>query len=235
MIKGIYNSARSLDARQKNMDIISNNLANLNTVGFKREVPFSQVISEMGESRFRQVTDFRQGDFITTSNPLDMAISGAGLFVVKTENGLQLTRNGRFQISDEGFLVNSAGQKVIGKNGEISFSNSMLSQNRSVSVSKEGEIKYGEDIMDALLIVRFTNQDNELLKSSSNFIFDESNIEEVPESEYQIAQGYLEESNVNPILEMEAMINLSKDYESTYKMIQQLDQSLEKANEIGKV
>jgi flagellar basal-body rod protein FlgG len=235
MIKGIYNSARSLDARQKNMDIISNNLANLNTVGFKREVPFSQIISEMGESRFRQVTDFKQGDFLTTSNPLDLAISGGGLFVVKTENGLQLTRNGRFQISDEGFLVNSQGQKVIGKNGEISFSNSMLAQNRSIAVSKEGEIKYGEEVMDALLIVRFINQDNELVKSSSNFVFDESNIEVVPESEYQIAQGFLEESNVNPILEMEAMINLSKDYESTYKMIQYLDQSLDKANEIGKV
>jgi flagellar basal-body rod protein FlgF len=235
MIKGIYNSARSLEARSKNMDIISNNLANLNTVGFKREVPFSQIISEMGESHFRQVTDFRQGDFITTSNPLDMAISGEGLFVVKTENGLQLTRNGRFQISDEGFLVNSQGQRVIGKNGEISFSNSMLSENRSVTVSKEGEIKYGEEVVDAFLIVRFINQNNELLKAASNFVFEDSNIEVVPEEEYQLAQGFLEESNVNPILEMEAMINLSKDYESTYKMIQYLDQSLEKANEIGKV
>ncbi|MBX2975327.1 MAG: flagellar hook-basal body protein [Ignavibacteriaceae bacterium] len=235
MIKGIYNSARSLDARVKNIDILANNLANINTVGFKREVPFLQLLNEAGEPKFRQVTDFRQGDFITTSNPLDLAISGEGLFVMNTENGLQLSRNGNFRISDEGFLINSEGHKVMGRNGEISFSNSMLAQNRTIAISKEGEIKYGEQVIDALLVVRFINQDNELVKAASNFILDENNIEIVPETDYKIAQGFLEESNVNPILEMEAMINLSKDYEATYKMITYLDNSLDKANEIGKV
>lgn len=235
MIKGIYNAARSLDARTKNMEIIANNIANLNTVGFKKEIPFSQIIYEIGESKIRQITDLSQGEFITTTNPLDLAISGSGFFVINTQNGLELSRNGKFKISEGGFLVNDQGHKVMGRNGEINFSSSMLSQNNTISVGKNGDIKYGEDSVDGLLIMKASSQEGEIMKSASNFLFDENNLEIVPDSEYQVFQGFLEESNVNPILEMEAMINLSKDYEATYKMITYLDQSLEKANEIGKV
>ena len=140
-----------------------------------------------------------------------------------------------FRISEDGFLINERGQKVMGKKGEINLSQSLLENQNSVLVSKQGEVKVGEVSLDELLIVKINPDDYEKRRMGLNFNPTE-NIQELLEvNNYQIMQGYLEESNVNPILEMENMINVSKDYETSYKMITYLDHTLEKSNEIGRV
>lgn len=235
MIKGIYHAARSLETQNKNLERIANNLANLNTIGYKREGMFIQILNQVGSLQIKSPVDLTQGEVFETKNPLDLAIVGVGLFVVKTDKGYELIRNGNFQISPEGFLVDKEGRKVVGKNGEINLSEYKLDENNLVSISRNGEIKVGENSVDSLLIAKLDEDRYEFRKEGLNFD-SISDIEELAdENEYQILQGYLEESNVNPIQEMENMIRVSKDYESSYKMVITLDESLQKSVEIGKI
>jgi len=235
MIKGIYHAARSLETQNKNIERIANNLANLNTIGYKREGMFIQILNQLGGPQVKSPVDLSQGEVFETKNPLDLAIVGVGLFVVKTEKGYECIRNGNFQISPEGFLVDKAGRKVIGKNGEINLSEYKLDENNLLSISREGEIKVGENTVDTLLIAKLDEDKYEFRKEGLNFDSISDINELAEENEYQILQGYLEESNVNPIQEMENMIRVSKDYESSYKMVITLDESLQKSVEIGKI
>ncbi len=236
MIKGIYTAARSLEYKVKNIDVIANNLANLSTTGYKREVPFSEVINQMGDVQVKKVTSQRQGDVLQTANPLDLAITGKGFFAVKNDNGeIELTRNGRFKISDEGFLVDSSNQKVLGKNGPISMEDTMQNKDSKILVTKSGEIKIGDKTVDTLLIMNVGDSTQLVRANESNFTADGQQNFAASENDYGISQGYLEGSNTNAIEEMEAMIQLNKEYESAQKIITALDQSLGQANEIGKV
>jgi len=236
MIKGIYTVARSMDQRAKNIDIISNNLANINTTAYKREIPFSEYINEAGESQVRKLTSQQQGELVLTSNPLDFAINGKGFFVVKSDDGtIELTRNGRFQISDEGYLVDAQGRKVLGKNGGIFLEDTLRQKGSEILVSTAGEIKIDEHYIDTLLVVKVDDPEQLTRSGESNFLITDENYTEASQDEYKISQGYLEESNANPILEMEAMIQLNKAYERSQKIINALDQSLDHANQIGKV
>ncbi|MFA7418978.1 MAG: flagellar hook basal-body protein [Melioribacteraceae bacterium] len=236
MIKGIYTAGRSLDHRMKNIDVIANNLANLGTTGYKREVPFTEILNQYGDVSVRKVTSQVQGDVLQTSNPLDLAISGNGFFTVKGEDGqLELTRDGRFKLSDEGFLINSNGQKVIGQNGEISIDESLLEKDPTINITKTGEIKIGERTIDSLLIVNVENSEDLIRGGGSNFLLNDTEYKSAEEGSFQVSQGFLEESNTNPILEMESMISINKEYETAQKVIAALDTSLGQANEIGKV
>lgn len=235
MIKGIYHAARSLETQNKNMERIANNLANLNTIGYKREGLFIQILNQFGGPQVKSPVDLTQGEVFETKNPLDVAIVGIGLFVVKTDKGYECIRNGNFQISPEGFLVDKQGRKLIGKNGAINLSEYKLDENNMLSISRNGEIKVGENSVDTLLIAKLDEDKYDFRKEGLNFD-SISDIEELAEeNEYQLLQGYLEESNVNPIQEMENMIRVSKDYESSYKMVITLDESLQKSVEIGKI
>ncbi|MGE5810489.1 MAG: flagellar hook-basal body protein [Ignavibacteria bacterium] len=235
MIKGIYLTGRSLDGKMKCMEVIANNLANINTTGFKREVPFSEIISKAGDIGIRQVTDFQEGTPSATANSLDFYLSGKAFFTVKTDKGIQLTRNGRFAVSDEGLLVTEEGNKVIGKNGEINLSKLMLNKETEITVTKEGEIRTGDEILDHFLIVQMDNHSHLKKVNATNFVYEDGNFQEAASSDYQVLQGYIEESNINPVIELENMIQTNSDYEAGYKMMQSLDDSLGKANEIGKI
>lgn len=235
MIKGIFYASRNMHSKVNNIEIVANNLANINTTGFKRELPFSEIMARYNNS-LKQMTDFSQGTLLFTANPLDLAISGKGNFVVQKEGeSLEFTRNGRFRISDEGFLVNEQGYKVMGKKGIIDFMDYQISKDKSITISKNGEVRIGEEIVDELKIVDFDNWSGLDRKEGLNFAAADDNYKELDEGEFEIQQGYLEESNVNPVLEMQAMIDINKDFEASQKMLNFLDVSLEKANEIGRV
>ncbi len=236
MIKGIYTAARGLDYRKKSIDVIANNLANVSTTGYKREVPFSEVINQMGDVQTKKITNQSQGEILQTANPLDLAISGNGFFTVKSDGGgIELTRSGRFKISDEGFLTNENGKKVLGKNGPIAMEDTMLNKNSTILVTKAGEIKIGDKTVDTLLIMNVGNAGQLSRSGESNFTAEDQEYFAASENDYGISQGYLEGANTNIIEEMSAMIQLNKEYESAQKIIAALDQSLSQANEIGKV
>ncbi len=236
MIKGIYTAARSLDQRIKNLDVIANNLANLNTTGYKREIPFTEVINSVGDSVIKKVTSQQQGELIQTSNPLDLGISGQGFFAVRSQDGtMELTRNGRFKISEDGYLTDNDGARVLGKNGPISLEDTILDSGEVIKISKEGEVKINDKIIDSILVVNVP-QPNELQHlGNSNFGLDGQEAIPLNENEYSVSQGYVEQANTNAIDEMEAMIQLNREYESAQKVIAALDNSLSQANDIGKV
>lgn len=235
MIKGIFLAARNLQSGEKQIGVVANNLANLNTIGYKKEVPFSMILDAQGNLTARQINDHKQGEMVLTGNPLDLAINGKGFFLIETKNGEKITRDGKFTISEEGFLVNQAGDKVMGKDGEIYFGNNIFNADQSIVVSKSGEIKIGDTILDELRIVA-VEKPEELDKAGSvYFSIDGVDIEELEHGSYEISQGYLETSNVNIMEEMETMIRSNNDYQATQKIIRYLDDSLQKANTIGKV
>jgi flagellar basal-body rod protein FlgG len=235
MIKGIYTVARSLEHHTKNIDAIANNLANINTTGYKREVPFSEYIDEFGNIQIKKITSQIQGETILTSNPLDVAIHGSGFFAVRTENGsVELTRDGRFKLSTDGFLVDANDRNVLGRNGPINMDETLFQKDSGIVITNLGEIKIGNVTIDTLLILKVDSPENLERGSGSTFILPDDNYTMALENEYKISQGYLEESNTNPILEMESMIQMNKSYETSQKIIAALDQSLDMANQIGK-
>lgn len=233
MIKGIYQSARSLLAANRNMEKISGNLANLNTIGFKREGLFSEILKSAGNSEIRSSVDTSQGDVYETKNPLDFAIQGEGMFTLQTPYGYEFTRNGSFQISDDGVLMNQEGKKVMGVNGEINLWEYMNSERSDIRVSEDGELRINDTPIANLLIVKI--DDYEKRKLGLNFQSTQDIRDFASESEFKLKQGFLEESNVNPMIELENMINISKEYETAYKMVTYMDSSLEKTNDLGKI
>ncbi|MFA7288206.1 MAG: flagellar hook basal-body protein [Melioribacteraceae bacterium] len=236
MIKGLYTVARSLDFRTKNIESIANNLANINTTGYKREIPFSEYLNESGGVDIKKITNMEQGETILTSNPLDLMINGEGFFTVKNEDGsLELTRDGRFKINDEGFLTDADNKKVIGKNGEINLEETLLTNDSNILITAEGEIRVGDKIIDSLSISKVDSPEELIRSSGSNFKAEDGLITSSNENDFKIIQGYIEESNSNPLIEMEQMISVNKSFESAQKVISTLDKSLEDANQIGKV
>lgn len=233
MIKGIYQSARSLQAANKNMEKISGNLANLNTVGFKREGLFSEILKSEGKSEIRSSVDTSQGQIYETLNPLDLALVGEGMFTIQTPRGFEFTRKGSFKIADDGFLVNEQGNKVMGKGGEINLIEYMNGEENDIKITPNGELSINEIHVADLLIVKI--DDYEKRKAGLNFNSTQDIQDLAQESEFEVRQGYLEESNVNPMIELENMINISKEYETAYKMVNYLDSSLEKANDLGRI
>lgn len=236
MIKGIYTVARNLEQRSKNIDVIANNLANINTTAYKREIPFAEYIDEFGNAQIKKVTSQNQGETILTSNPLDVAIYGEGFFVLKGDDGsTELTRDGRFKISDEGFLIDTNGKKVLGQHGSINLEDTLLEKGAVINISSSGEIKIGDQIIDSMLVIKVDSPENLVRSGGSNFLLPEENYVYANENDFKISQGYLEQSNTNPILEMESMIQMNKAYETSQKVIAALDQSLDMANQIGKI
>lgn len=235
MIKSLALGAKNLNSRMKNMEIVANNLANINTTGFKRELPFAEYLQRMQNQDASQLTDFTEGSFIETDNTFDLAISGDAMFVVKTDDEIQLTRNGRFKIDEEGFLVTENGARVMGKQGDINIAEAIVGKNQSVNINTKGEIKIGENVVDQLAMGKIDDQSQVKRSVGQNFIVKNDDYLEAMEDEYEVHQGFLEEANVNAIQEMQYMIEFSKNFEMSQKLITSLDQIMGMAKEIGRV
>ncbi len=230
----IYQAAKNLHHQMRNMEIIANNLANINSTGYKRQIPFAEFLARE-ENQSQQITDFAEGNFIQTGNTFDLAISGENFFMVKTERGVELTKNGKFKISEEGHLVNDNGHKVMSEGGEVNLFEFVVEKNETVKITSSGEIKVGADVVDKLAIAKIEDQDS-LIRTEGQQFFDPDEDYETPEeNEFQIRQGFLEESNTNAIFEMQHMIKINRDYESSQKLINEMDKMMGKAKERGTV
>ncbi len=243
MIKSLNTSFFS--SRQLNMDVVSNNLANINSSGFKRDVVFTQLLKNaegMGKSgetdkmKFDKMTDFSQGSLNQTNNPLDIALDGRGFFVIDTPNGTRYTRNGNFKISPEGLLVSTDGFPVMGNNGKIQFPDIQKLSKGKIHISDTGEILIDNHAIAKLSIMDFENL--QTLKKDGNSLFKaepRSDSRPYSHENLKIQQGYLEESNVDGLYEMIRMIELARGFESFQKAVQAHDSLLEKAIEVAKI
>jgi flagellar basal-body rod protein FlgG len=193
---------------------ISNNLANINTTGFKRDmITFDEVLNEV-----RSTSDFSPGPGRHTGNPLDVTISGAGFFKIQTAEGIRYTRDGSFRLDGNGNMVTQQGDKVLGQNGTITV------QDGHVTIDEDGNVLVDNETVDKMLVADFQNR--ELLKKEghSYYTYEGEEAEITLPKNVGIRHGYLEQSNVNPTEEMIQMMEAFRAYESVQKAIQSMDE-----------
>ncbi|MCI8972437.1 MAG: flagellar hook-basal body protein [Lachnospiraceae bacterium] len=258
MLRGLYTSYTGMLNEQYRMDIMSNSLANVNTVGFKKEGSTSQAYADVMAVKIKDwtempntpkklgnmslgvkigetYTDFSQGSFRTTENTYDLAIGGKGFFNIEFTNkagetSTKYTRDGGFTITKDGYLVTKDGDYVLGENGRI-----QLSTTAGATVfDRAGNIYQDDRLVASLKITDF--EDTNYLTHYGETMWDamEGAVEKEPENT-EIFQGFLEMSNASVVKEMVNMITISRQYESNQKMLTTFDETLEKTMTLSKV
>ncbi len=247
MIKGIYASGSGMMPRMVKLEVISNNLANISTTGFKRDNLFVQILKGTGVAQakgggelsgmdVREYTDFSEGSMNQTGNPLDLAIQGPGFFAAQSPTGVCYTRNGSFSLSTEGTVVTAQGYPVLGTAGPIQLPDMRKLSQGDILINESGGISVDGKVIAKLRIANFA--DTSALKKEAGSYFVSSAQEKGAEADGKdtiVRQGQLEESNVNGIEEMIQMIELSRSFESAQKSMLYQDGTLEKALEVGQL
>lgn len=226
-------------AGMREQERIANNLANTNTVAYKRQRSFTESLEEFldheGSPQSTRNQIFRAsmdpGPLEKTGNPLDVAISGEGFFALTDEvsGNRRYTRAGQFTLDDEGMLRSASGHLVEGHGGPIQFPAGF----ERVEITPDGSIRADSQVIGRISVFRFDNpQALERLDSSG---FDAAGMEAVDATTSTVLQGHLEGGNVNPIAEMSDMITHFRLFESQQKMLQTTDQVLGQATrELGR-
>ncbi|MEO8114597.1 MAG: flagellar basal-body rod protein FlgF [Phenylobacterium sp.] len=212
---------------RRELDIVANNIANADTNGFKVESlmtktdPKAPAMTLGGPKPVKFVTsdgvarDFGQGALRRTDSPLDVAIEGQGFFKVTTPTGERYTRDGRFRTDDLGRLVTQGGAPVMDEGGsEITLE----PDKGPVSIATDGTVTQGAERMGKVGVVQFASL-SALEKTGDNLYQNKSNQPATPATDARIRQGMLEGSNVQPILEITRMIEVSRAYEQMTKMM----------------
>ncbi len=221
---GLIEGTETMLAQKHRLNQISNNLANVNTNGYKKEhVTFWEMLYTATDDQQRVgkamkiITDHSQGSFETTGNNLDFAISGEGFFKIQTPEGIRYSRNGNFTINNEGQLSTMDGNLVIGAGGAITL------ENDQIQVGGDGLITANGETINQLALVSFSDL-NDLAKAGNSLfkIKNEDTKEQTPDN-ISIQQGFLESSNVNITLELTEMIDLQRSYQTQQKIIQTID------------
>ena len=235
MIRGLYISAAGLFPRDMEQEVAANNLANVNTTGFKKDaVHFKRLLDERlsldslhgGESEISSseetLINFSQGELQPTNVKTDFAIDGDGFFVVQTPKGERYTRDGNFKLNQDNQLVTSTGNLVLGESGPIQL------MPGDFEVKSNGDIYQNGTLVDRFQIVTFPKP-LPLKKSGENlFELTIPNIRPEESEKFILQQGFLEGSNVNAISEMVRMIDISKSFEAGQKAIRAQDATLDK-------
>ncbi|WP_378951013.1 flagellar basal-body rod protein FlgF [Pelosinus sp. sgz500959] len=247
MIRGLYTGASGMLAESMRTDVISNNLANANTAGFKKDVAVMKDFASMLITRINDgaeapvigslgvgaevdevATIHSMGPVRTTGNDFDLAIEGKGFFAVETPRGIRYTRNGTFAKNARNQLVTQDGDRVLGENGPITITGGKM------AVDNEGRISVDNQLVGKLQILEFDNE-KQLTKEGAS-LYSATPTQQGKASASGVRQGFLEMSNVNVISEMVNLISNYRAYEVNGKVVQSNDQLLDKAvNEVGKL
>ena len=225
-------------ALQRELDVVSNNIANLTTTGYQGDnSAFTEYLMPVARSdqfagadqRLSFVQDratwhdFSQGPVQQTGGPLDVAIDGEGFLVVQTQRGERYTRNGALQLNNAGELVTSAGDRVLGDAGPIV----LQTTDRDVVIHADGTIKVREGLSltsdstrGKLRLVSFANP-HSLQKDGTSMFAAPAGIQPQPDQKSHIVQGAIEKSNVRAVVEMSRMIQVTRSYTEVANMIQQ--------------
>jgi flagellar basal-body rod protein FlgF len=222
---------------ERQMDVVANNVANVNTTGYKADRSMFQEYLASGarEDNFigpdRRVSyvqdratfhDFSQGAVEETKNPLDVAIDGKGFLVVQTPAGERYTRDGALQINNQGQLVTAGGNPVLGNAGPIVFQPT----DKQVSIGSDGNVTVLEgtsridSVRGKLRVVSFAQAQN-LQKEGSNLYSAGAGTAALPDTTSRLRQGFVEKSNVNAVLEMSRMIEVTRTYTQISNLLQQ--------------
>jgi flagellar basal-body rod protein FlgF/flagellar basal-body rod protein FlgG len=246
MPHGLYLSADGVNVQSKRLEMLSNNLANVDTVGFKRELalfqargseaqaqglaqPGDQSLNDIsGGVRFAQtVTDFSQSPLKHTGNDTDAAILGDGFFQIEKDGERYLTRAGNFSIDSKGRLVTQEGESVLSSAGTPITVDPDLG---SAAIGDDGSVyQFLPDgrraVVSDLAIVR-PGSNADLVKRGENRFFALAPVNAIPPEQRQVRAGFLEGSGVQSTQEMMQLIEASRALEMNVNMIRNQDQML---------
>jgi flagellar basal-body rod protein FlgF len=220
---------------ERQLDVVANNVANVNTNGFKADKQlFEEYLTSgahghnfMGNDRRVSYVqdrgtyrDSSQGPMQHTDNPLDVAINGSGFLVVQTRNGERYTRDGSLRINNAGQLVTAAGDPVLGTGGPITFQQT----DHDVNIAPDGTVTVveGTNILDSirakLRVVRFA--DLQQAQKQGDNLYAATGGAPQPDPTSTLQQGYVAKSNVNSVSEMSHMVEVMRTYTQISNMLQ---------------
>ncbi|HKU69068.1 MAG TPA: flagellar basal-body rod protein FlgF [Candidatus Baltobacteraceae bacterium] len=247
MVRGLYTAASGALVAQSQADTIANNLANVNTSGFKRTLLQVQSAPEMGVYRRQidagnphgtsssafvgalgmgaQVMDtpavFEQGTLGQTGNPLDLAIQGSAFFAIQTPQGVRYTRDGQFSEDPTGRLVTPDGSLVLGTNGPVQ----LQPGGGAIQIDQNGQITQGGRAIDTIALVTFGNPAQVRPEGDNRFIASNAALPARAAGGSTIHQGFLERSNANVVRSMVDLISAQRWFEANQKVIQTQDEA----------
>lgn len=237
MLNGLYSAASGMLAQQTRMDMLANDLANVDTTGYKqsrigfRDLLYNQELGMpvgAGSAVVDAGFDQAAGAFQATGQPLNVAISGPGYFQIRRSDGtIALTRDGNFMADANGDVVTQNGDHLV---PPITIPKG--TDPSTISIATDGTVKAGQTTIGKISLVDVTN-DNGLLALGNNLYAPSANsggLHAVTGS--QIQQGYLESSNVDLGTTMVALIDAQRSYEMDSRAIQNQDQMMQVANNI---
>lgn len=239
MTSGLYTIATALEARARAQEVIAHNLANAETLGYRRQVPaffgFSAALKQAdldmqpeqhvekgsGVSLRPPAWDLNSAALRMTGRELDFAVRGEGFFVVRTPGGEMLTRDGHFVVDESGVLKTTNGYPVLGRNGEITLSKGKVSVKADGSVNVDGTSV-------GILRVELPSQPDSLSSVGGGLFQYDGNGTAPDAADYQVVNGAVELSNVNVPAEMVNMLNNSRMTETAARSMQIVDESMGK-------
>ncbi len=214
-------------ALRRNLDIVANNVANLNTTAFKaesalfRQFPQNTPGAGPGQPGLSLVQDFgvardlSEGELTVTGNPLDVGIRGPGFFTVEGPGGVpRYTRNGHFQLDDQGQLVTGSGYPILDPSGRPIR---VGTGEQEITFATDGTISTANGVVGRLALVTFDDEQAMQRLGDGLLATDQA---PVPATEAEVHQGMLERSNVKAIVEMTKMIDILRSYQSTNRLMQ---------------
>lgn len=246
MIRGLYSAASGMASTMMEMDILANNLANMNTTGFKKSASNYKAFEDIlvnrldhdGSSKIGKYASgvqlggthvqHNQGTLKRTDNTFDLALQGSGFFKLEgTDGQVMYTRNGSFTRSADGFIVNQDGMRVLGPNdGPINIPPEAY----EITITNGGLVAQGEQILGEIGIQEFNNP--ETLIQRGQYLFQaapDTQFNGFSEDSTTIVQGSLELSNVNAVEELVRNISGVRRYESIQRSINMQNESLKLA------
>ena len=256
MVQGINIAASGMISVLNQNDIIANNLANINTPGFKQLMPTFKNIHDSkiydatnkndspeenvigsisaGSAIDASMLDFKQGAISKTNSPLDVAINGKGFFCIESDGKECYSRNGRFSLNEEGELVTSAGNKVLGENGRSISIDVQMGGINDVVIAADGRILQKGAEVDRLKMVDF--EDKSKLQMMGNSLFSSGGEKPVELENVALSQGYIEGSNANVIESMINSITGARTYETLSSVIKNSNATLKQTvTQVGAV
>ena len=258
MVKGLYTAYTGMINEQNRMDVLSNNMANVTTVGYKKEGATSQSFDEVLDLKIKDSTagynlatregynsrgvkigenyvDWSQGGFRITGNTYDLALGGNGFFAVEFTNksgetSTKYSRAGEFQLNSAGNIVTHEGDYLLDTAGR----HITVDPLKETTIDRQGRVMQDGRTIATIQVQDFENYD--YLKKYGETYYEPIEGARFKNADGQIYSGYLGASNVSTVTEMVNLITISRQYESNQKVIQTIDSTLEKAvNQVGRV
>ena len=229
-------------AQMRRLEVVSENLANVNTVGHKGgHVAFTEVLADVSRQKERpgglvavgeQRTDFSQGMMQQTENPLDLAIDGDGFFAIETPRGIRYTRQGSFTRSADGTVVTPNGDALLGENGPIRVSG------KDVRITADGHVTSEGAAVEKIQLARFSDPRTLVKEGHTLFRAPDGTAQLVTTAgdSVNILQGYVEEANITPIDALVSLITTQRQFEVYVRAMKTMDAATEKVlNETARV